>query len=53
MRVTDKMAYNQVTRNLQKNRGEMQDLQNQAATQKRINKPSDDPAAASEGGKVS
>lgn len=47
MRVTDKMAYNQVTRNLQKNRGEMQDLQNQAATQKRINKPSDDPAAAS------
>lgn len=47
MRVADKMAYNQVTRNLQKNRGDMQELQNQAATQKRVNKPSDDPAAAS------
>lgn len=46
MRVTDKMAYNQVTQNLQKNRSEMGNLQNQAATQKRINKPSDDPIAA-------
>lgn len=46
MRVTDKMAYNQTTLNLSKNRGEMSDLQNQAATQKRINKPSDDPAAS-------
>jgi flagellar hook-associated protein 3 FlgL len=46
MRVTDKMGYNQVTTNLQKNRLEMSDLQNQAATQKRINKPSDDPIAA-------
>lgn len=46
MRVTDKMGYNQVTANLQKNRLEMNDLQNQAATQKRINKPSDDPIAA-------
>lgn len=46
MRITDKMAYNQVTSNLQKNRSEMSNLQNQAATQKRINKPSDDPAAA-------
>ena len=45
MRVTDKMGYDQVTRNLQKNRGDMVDLQNQAATQKRINKPSDDPVA--------
>lgn len=46
MRVADKMNYNQVTTNLSKNRTEMNDLQNQAATQKRINKPSDDPAAA-------
>lgn len=46
MRVTDKMGYNQVTQNLQKNRGEMVELQNQAATQKRINKPSDDPVAS-------
>ena len=46
MRVADKMNYNQVTSNLSKNRTEMNDLQNQAASQKRINKPSDDPAAA-------
>lgn len=46
MRVTDKMAYNQTTLNLSKNRTDMNDLQNQAATQKRINKPSDDPAAS-------
>lgn len=46
MRVADKMAFNQVNGNLQKNRSEMADLQNQAATQKRINKPSDDPMAA-------
>lgn len=46
MRVADKMNYNQVTNNLSKNRTEMNDLQNQAATQKRINKPSDDPAAS-------
>lgn len=46
MRVTDRMGYDQVTRNLQKNRSEMVDLQNQAATQKRVNKPSDDPIAA-------
>lgn len=46
MRVTDKMGQGQVMRNLQKNRSEMTDLQNQAATQKRINKPSDDPVAA-------
>ncbi|HEY1078963.1 MAG TPA: flagellar hook-associated protein FlgL, partial [Bdellovibrio sp.] len=32
--------------NLTKNRSEMADLQNQAATQKRINKPSDDPLAS-------
>jgi len=46
MRVTDKMAFNQTTHNLSKNRSEMSDLQNQAATQKRINKPSDDPTAS-------
>jgi flagellar hook-associated protein 3 FlgL len=46
MRVTDKMAYNQTTKNLSKNRSDLADLQNQAATQRRINKPSDDPAAA-------
>lgn len=46
MRVTDRMNYDQVTRNLQKNRTEMGDLQNQAATQKRVTKPSDDPIAS-------
>lgn len=46
MRVTDKMGRDQVNRNLQKNRSEMTDLQNQAATQRRVNKPSDDPIAA-------
>jgi flagellar hook-associated protein 3 FlgL len=46
MRIADKMGYNQVTGNLQKNRSDMADLQNQAATQKRITKPSDDPSAA-------
>lgn len=46
MRIADKMGYNQVTTNLQKNRTDMSDLQNQAATQKRITKPSDDPSAA-------
>lgn len=47
MRIADKMAFNQVNTNLSKNRADMADLQNQAATQKRINKPSDDPLAAS------
>lgn len=46
MRVTDKMGHNAVITNLQKNRGEMTELQGQAATQKRINKPSDDPVAS-------
>lgn len=45
MRIADKMQFDQVQGNLQKNRSEMSDLQNQAATQKRINKPSDDPLA--------
>lgn len=46
MRVTDRMNFEQVNSNLQKNRTEMSDLQNQAATQKRLNKPSDDPVGA-------
>lgn len=44
MRVADNMNYSQVIGNLNKNRKEAGDLQNQAATQKRITKPSDDPA---------
>ena len=43
MRVTDKMNSSQVLSNLQKTRSELTELQNQATTQKRINKPSDDP----------
>lgn len=46
MRIADKMNYDQVKHNLSKNRSEMSELQNQAATQKRVNKPSDDPVAA-------
>ncbi len=45
MRIADKMQYNQVQKNVGKNRTEMSELQNQAATQRRINKPSDDPLA--------
>ena len=45
MRIADKMQFNQVQQNTTKNRSDMYDLQNQAATQKRINKPSDDPLA--------
>lgn len=47
MRVADKMNFEQVNTNLSKNRSEMAHLQNQAATQKRVTKPSDDPVAAS------
>lgn len=47
MRIADKMAFDQVKGNIAKNRSQMSDLQNQAATQKRVNKPSDDPLAAS------
>ncbi len=46
MRVTDKMNQIQVMNNIQKNRSELSTLQNQAATMKRVNKPSDDPVAA-------
>jgi flagellar hook-associated protein 3 FlgL len=40
------MNFEQVKSNLAKNRSEIADLQNQAATQKRVVKPSDDPLAA-------
>src|SRR3954462_9704704 len=43
MRVSNSMNYDQVKTNISKNRTEMSDLQNQAATMKRITKPSDDP----------
>jgi flagellar hook-associated protein 3 FlgL len=46
VRIADKMNYEQVNANLGKNRSEMSELQNQAATQKRVTKPSDDPLAA-------
>lgn len=47
MRIADKMQYEQVNANIAKNRSQMNELQNQAATQKRVTKPSDDPLAAS------
>ncbi len=47
MRVADKMQFDQVKNNVSKNRSQMSELQNQAATQKRVTKPSDDPLAAS------
>jgi flagellar hook-associated protein 3 FlgL len=47
MRVSDKMAFDQVNKNVTQNRTELNQLQNQAATQKRVTKPSDDPVAAS------
>ena len=46
MRIADKMQLEQVKTNLQKNRSQMSELQNQAATQKRLNKPSDDPLSS-------
>jgi flagellar hook-associated protein 3 FlgL len=46
MRIADKMAFEQVNNNVGKNRVELAQLQNQAATQKRVVKPSDDPLAA-------
>lgn len=47
MRIADNMTFDQVRHNLSRNRSEMAELQNQAATQKRVTKPSDDPVAAS------
>ncbi len=46
MRVADKNITGQATRNIQKNRSDMSELSNQAATQKRITRPSDDPLAS-------
>lgn len=46
MRVADKMNHTQVVSNLNKNRSELSRFQNQAALQKRITKPSDDPLGA-------
>lgn len=45
MRIADKMALTQVQSNLGKNRAEMHRLQEQSSTQRRLNKPSDDPLA--------
>lgn len=47
MRIADKMSFEQVNTNISKNRSQMQQLQSQAATQKRVVKPSDDPMSAS------
>jgi len=44
MRIADKMTSTQVDRQIQKNKAEMANQQNQAATQKRVSKPSDDPS---------
>ena len=46
MRVADRMNYDQVNGTINKNRSEMNELQNQAASQKKVTKPSDDPLAA-------
>ncbi|MES2963555.1 MAG: flagellar hook-associated protein FlgL [Bdellovibrionota bacterium] len=46
MRIADKMNFDQVNATLGKNRTDMAELQNQAATQKKLTKPSDDPLAA-------
>ncbi len=46
MRVADNMTCGQANRNIAKNRTENSELQNQAASQKRVNKPSDDAVAA-------
>lgn len=46
MRVADKMNYKQSLGAINKNRQDMMVYQNQAASQKRINKPSDDPLGA-------
>jgi len=46
MRIADKMQFEQVKSNVSKNRTELYGQQNQAATQKRVTRPSDDPLAA-------
>lgn len=45
MRIADKMAYGQVKSNLSRNRSDLAELQVQASTHKRVNRPSDDPLA--------
>lgn len=47
MRVSDKMIQAQLLTNLNKNRSEISDLQTQAASLKKITKPSDDPTGVS------
>lgn len=46
MRITDKMNQNQIMKNVQKNRSELAQLQNQAATGKKLTTPSEDPTGA-------
>lgn len=46
MRIAEKMSMQQVQNSLSKNRSEMHELQSQSSTQRRINKPSDDPLGA-------
>lgn len=46
MRVADTTLYETANSNLRKNRADMNELSQQAATQKRVTKPSDDPVAA-------
>ncbi len=48
MRVADIMAYDQVNRGIARNRAELEKYQNEAATQLRVTKPSDDPVAATQ-----
>ncbi len=46
MRIADTMVFEQTRENLGTNRSKLAHLQNKAATQKRVTKPSDDPVAA-------
>jgi flagellar hook-associated protein 3 FlgL len=46
MRIADKMSLQQVQNSLSKNRSDMSHLQEQSSTQRKINKPSDDPLGA-------
>jgi len=52
MRVTDQFRYRTVIRNLNSSRERMTDLQEQLATGKRINRPSDDPVSMSKAAKL-
>lgn len=46
MRITDKMIQTQAMKNIQKNRSDLAQLQNQAATGKKLTTPSEDPVGA-------